>query len=124
MVTVTEDRNETVENIAKVRMKKKHGKEGGRGKSYFACYFRYVNISFFQFSLTDGNQVLNDDKVAAERLVEEVYREIELDWEQWQVPIGEAATLDQEIDQLGIWIDPIDATAEYVRAQDKVSYFF
>lgn len=80
VVTVTEDRNETVENIAKV---------------------------------------LNDDKVAAERLVEEVYREIELDWEQWQVPIGEAATLDQEIDQLGIWIDPIDATAEYVRAQDK-----
>lgn len=64
-------------------------------------------------------KVLNDDKVAAERLVEEVYREIELDWEQWQLPTGETIALDQELGEMGIWIDPIDATAEYIRAKDK-----
>ncbi|XP_058445587.1 inositol polyphosphate 1-phosphatase [Malaya genurostris] len=83
VVTVSEDKNETIDNIQKI---------------------------------------LNGDRVAAIQLVEEVFREIEIDSEQWQIP-QESISLDNDINELGIWIDPIDATAEYIRAQDKTTKF-
>lgn len=81
IVTVTDDKNETIESIQKI---------------------------------------LNGDKVAALRLVEEVYKEIEIDLDKWQIP-DESISLDNDISDLGIWIDPIDATAEYIRAQEKAT---
>ncbi|XP_055523899.1 inositol polyphosphate 1-phosphatase [Wyeomyia smithii] len=82
-VTVTDDRNETIDNIQKV---------------------------------------LNGDREAAEQLVEEVFREIEIDLDKWQIP-EESIALDNDVSELGIWIDPIDATAEYIRAQDKTTKY-
>ncbi|XP_055589287.1 uncharacterized protein LOC129741572 [Uranotaenia lowii] len=63
-------------------------------------------------------KILNGDRVAAERLVEEVYKDIEIDLDKWQIP-DESIALDNELVDLGIWIDPIDGTAEYIKAQEK-----
>lgn len=65
---------------------------------------------------------MNGDKTAALRLIDEVYREIDLDDDKWQIP-NESVSLDHEISELGIWIDPIDATAEYIQAKEKYSKF-
>lgn len=83
VVSVSEDRNETIQNICKV---------------------------------------LNDDEVAARRLVDEVYKEIDIDFEKWQIP-EESVLMENALSDIGIWIDPIDATAEYIRAQDKVTKY-
>ncbi|XP_055615774.1 inositol polyphosphate 1-phosphatase [Toxorhynchites rutilus septentrionalis] len=65
-------------------------------------------------------KVLNGDEVAARRLADEVYRDIVVDFDKWQIP-DESVTLDNDLTELGIWIDPIDATAEYIRAQERAT---
>lgn len=82
-----------------------------------------ISVSDDRHETTENLQkVLNGDKTAALRLIDEVYRDIDLDDEGWQIP-SESVSLDHEISELGIWIDPIDATAEYIQAKEKYSKF-
>ncbi|KAJ1520964.1 hypothetical protein ONE63_004039 [Megalurothrips usitatus] len=58
-------------------------------------------------------KVLDGDQAAAEMLAEEVHRVVEID----RVNIGYVPIppdLELPIEDLGIWIDPIDSTAEYI----------
>lgn len=65
---------------------------------------------------------MNGDRDAAEQLVEEIFRDVEIDLDKWQIP-DESIALDNDVSELAIWIDPIDATAEYIRAQDKTTKY-
>uniref|UniRef100_A0A2M4AJ73 Putative bisphosphate 3'-nucleotidase bpnt1/inositol polyphosphate 1-phosphatase n=1 Tax=Anopheles triannulatus TaxID=58253 RepID=A0A2M4AJ73_9DIPT len=62
-----------------------------------------------------------DDEVVM-ALVEEVYREVELDMESLELP-SDLVPLDNEWSELGVWIDPIDATAEYIKGEEKRTKF-
>ncbi|XP_052872337.1 inositol polyphosphate 1-phosphatase [Anopheles cruzii] len=55
-------------------------------------------------------------------LVNEVYREVELDLESLELP-SDSIPLDNDWSELGIWIDPIDATAEYIKGEEKLTKF-
>ncbi|CAD7084508.1 unnamed protein product [Hermetia illucens] len=65
-------------------------------------------------------KVLNQNKLAAELLAEEVHREVEY--------IGSGPTMpmapsDLNYNKIGIWIDPIDATAEYIAGETVFTNF-
>ncbi|KAK9879364.1 hypothetical protein WA026_004212 [Henosepilachna vigintioctopunctata] len=60
--------------------------------------------------------VLNGNNDAAVLLAEEVHKSVSLE-EINTIRCPEYFSLD--IDRLGIWIDPIDSTSEYIRAVDK-----
>ncbi|CAG9863153.1 unnamed protein product [Phyllotreta striolata] len=55
--------------------------------------------------------VLNGDQQAASRLASEVHRNLEIDSIKTDVP---QKNFDIDLSKLGVWIDPIDCTAEYV----------
>lgn len=63
-------------------------------------------------------KVLNNDSEAASLLATEVHRDIELD----DVPGGNLLPddLGLVVNDLGIWIDPIDSTAEYIHGVERI----
>ncbi|EAA13432.4 AGAP001047-PB [Anopheles gambiae str. PEST] len=67
-------------------------------------------------------KILNGDKVSAAALVDEVYREVEIDFESLELPT-DSIPLDNDWSQLGIWIDPIDGTAEYIKGEEKLTKY-
>ncbi|KFB40174.1 AGAP001047-PA-like protein [Anopheles sinensis] len=67
-------------------------------------------------------KILNGDNDAVMALVDEVYREVELDMESLELPT-DSIPLDNDWSELGIWIDPIDATAEYIKGVEKLTKF-
>ncbi|XP_053661235.1 inositol polyphosphate 1-phosphatase [Anopheles marshallii] len=67
-------------------------------------------------------KILNGDKEAASALVDEVYRDVDLDTEELEIPT-DAIPLDNDWSELGIWIDPIDGTAEYIKGEEKLTKF-
>uniref|UniRef100_A0A182KH44 inositol-1,4-bisphosphate 1-phosphatase n=1 Tax=Anopheles christyi TaxID=43041 RepID=A0A182KH44_9DIPT len=67
-------------------------------------------------------KILNGDKVSAAALVDEVYRSAEIDMESLELPI-DSIPLDNDWSELGIWIDPIDGTAEYIKGEEKLTKF-
>ncbi|XP_012283453.1 inositol polyphosphate 1-phosphatase isoform X2 [Orussus abietinus] len=64
------------------------------------------------------SKVLGDDKEAASLLALEVHKDITMS----DVPVDSnlPKDLDLHINDLGIWIDPIDSTADYINAIEKV----
>ncbi|KAL3280327.1 hypothetical protein HHI36_017816 [Cryptolaemus montrouzieri] len=60
--------------------------------------------------------VLNGDKKAANILAEEVHKTISLD-DINTISCSESFSVN--VDNLGVWIDPIDSTAEYINAVDR-----
>ncbi|KAK5650036.1 hypothetical protein RI129_001065 [Pyrocoelia pectoralis] len=62
--------------------------------------------------------VLNDDNVAAKLLAEEVHKSISL--EDVDVSLNNIKDVELDYRQLGIWIDPIDSTAEYINAKEVI----
>ncbi|XP_053678191.1 inositol polyphosphate 1-phosphatase [Anopheles nili] len=67
-------------------------------------------------------KVLNGDKDAVAALVDEVYRDVQLDMESLELPT-DSIPLDNDWSELGIWIDPIDGTAEYIKAEEKLTKY-
>ncbi|XP_050070685.1 inositol polyphosphate 1-phosphatase [Anopheles maculipalpis] len=67
-------------------------------------------------------KILNGDSEAAAALVDEVYRDVELDLEALEIPT-DSIPLDNSWSELGIWIDPIDGTAEYIKGEEKLTKF-
>uniref|UniRef100_A0A182QV69 inositol-1,4-bisphosphate 1-phosphatase n=1 Tax=Anopheles farauti TaxID=69004 RepID=A0A182QV69_9DIPT len=67
-------------------------------------------------------KLLHGDKDAVTALVDEVYRDIELDMESLELPT-DAIPLDNDWSELGVWIDPIDGTAEYIKGEEKLTKF-
>ena len=64
-------------------------------------------------------QVLDNDCDAALMLAEEVHRKdvlVDYDWTEI-----EQVQCDVDTSNLGVWIDPIDATAEYIQGKDKAT---
>ncbi|XP_015436632.1 PREDICTED: inositol polyphosphate 1-phosphatase [Dufourea novaeangliae] len=63
-------------------------------------------------------KVMESDITTAESLATEVHKDIEL----LDVPVATELPLDLDIniDNIGIWIDPIDSTADYVYGGEKV----
>ncbi|XP_031829066.1 inositol polyphosphate 1-phosphatase isoform X2 [Nomia melanderi] len=63
-------------------------------------------------------KVMDSDITTAELLAAEVHKDIEL----LDVPINTELSLDFDInvDDLGIWVDPIDSTADYIHGGEKV----
>ncbi|KAF5305497.1 hypothetical protein FQA39_LY01588 [Lamprigera yunnana] len=67
-------------------------------------------------------KVLNGDNVAAKLLAEEVHRQVALeDVDAFAEYLPENVQLDCE--GLGVWIDPIDSTAEYINAEEVVDEY-
>jgi inositol polyphosphate 1-phosphatase len=62
--------------------------------------------------------VLNEDAQAAELLAAEVHREVFLDDVNTKRPTGDFSVC---LEDLGIWIDPIDSTAEYINGIEEVA---
>uniref|UniRef100_A0A182PX64 inositol-1,4-bisphosphate 1-phosphatase n=1 Tax=Anopheles epiroticus TaxID=199890 RepID=A0A182PX64_9DIPT len=67
-------------------------------------------------------KILKGDKESASALVDEVYRNIEIDLEKLELPT-ELIPLDNDLTELGIWIDPIDGTAEYIKGEEKYTKY-
>ncbi|XP_045480929.1 inositol polyphosphate 1-phosphatase isoform X2 [Harmonia axyridis] len=63
--------------------------------------------------------VLNGDKKASLLLAEEVHRSI--DMKDVNTKSFDDDTLELDVNQIGIWIDPIDSTAEYINASSDNS---
>ncbi|XP_018376720.1 PREDICTED: inositol polyphosphate 1-phosphatase-like isoform X1 [Trachymyrmex cornetzi] len=63
-------------------------------------------------------KVMGNDAVAAELLAAEVHKDVQLS----DVPITVDIPIDFDvnIEDLGIWIDPIDSTADYINAKETV----
>ena len=66
--------------------------------------------------------ILNGDKEAAKLLTDQVHNEIEIDFQDLNIP-DETVTIGTSWEDMGIWIDPIDATIEYIKAIPKQSKY-
>ncbi|KAF5302493.1 hypothetical protein FQR65_LT08583 [Abscondita terminalis] len=64
-------------------------------------------------------KVLDDDDVAAKLLAEEVHKKVLLNDVNVLVDFL-PKNINLDYDNLGIWIDPIDSTAEYINAQETI----
>ncbi|KAK4881704.1 hypothetical protein RN001_005023 [Aquatica leii] len=64
-------------------------------------------------------KVLNGDDIAAALLAEEVHRKVSLNDINTTVDFL-PKSVDLDYKSLGIWIDPIDSTAEYINAQEVI----
>lgn len=62
--------------------------------------------------------VLDGNTAAAKLLTEEVHKKVTIECE-----LPEEITLNLDVNKLGMWIDPIDATVEYIKAIHKDSRF-
>lgn len=71
----------------------------------------------FEETLACLEQVLEGKAHEAKLLAEELHREVTADVE------IEEISLDLALDKIGIWIDPIDGTAEYIKGVHKPSRF-